>query len=113
MLYVRTRCGLRGVVTIISILNELLHLDLNEPCFNSIENWVKKGGFSIYNPLNGVTPFVLLLPLYARLSNKKKCVNFDFKQSLESVFMSDIADWKKEKLIENQVSMRTKKLKAA
>ena len=48
LLYVRTRCGFRGVVTIISILNELLHLDLKEPCFNSIENWVKKSGFSIY-----------------------------------------------------------------
>jgi len=47
------------------------------------------------------------------ISNKKKRKIFDFKQSLESVFMSDIADWKKEELIENQISMRTKKLKAA
>jgi hypothetical protein len=65
------------------------------------------------NPLHGVTPFVLLLPLYARISNKKETVNFDFKQSLESVFLSEIEDWRKEKLLENQVSMRIKKLKAA
>ena len=54
--------------------------------------------------------FVLFLPLYARLNKKS---NFDFKQSLESVFMSDIEEWKKENLFENQVFKRTKKLKIA
>jgi len=50
------------------------------------------------------------LPLYARLGKKN---SFDFKQSLESVFMSDIENWKKENLFENQVYKRTKKLKIA
>ena len=65
------------------------------------------------NSLNGVTPFIFLLPLYTRMKNKKKRISFDFKQSLESVFMSDIDNWRKEQLLENQVSKRIKKLNAA
>ena len=47
------------------------------------------------------------------MKNKKKRISFDFKQSLESVFMSDIDNWRKEQLLENQVSKRIKKLNAA
>ena len=65
------------------------------------------------NPLNGVTPFIFLLPLYTHVSNKKKRMHLDFKQRLESVFMSDIEDWGKQNLLENQVSKRIKKLNAA
>jgi len=65
------------------------------------------------NPLYGVTPFIFLLPLYTRIGTKEGCVHFDFKHSLESVFMRDIDGWKKENLFENQVYKRTKKLKSA
>ena len=100
------------------IRGEFKKIPSTDVCWNASSD-VLESFFGVFkdrkspNPLNGVTPFVLLLPLYARISNKKKREKFDFKQSLESVFMSDIAGWKKEKLIENQVSMRIKKLNAA
>jgi hypothetical protein len=65
------------------------------------------------NPLHGITSFVLFLPLYTRLGAKDNIVPFDFKSSLESVFMSDIDDWKKEKLPENLVYKRIKTLRVA
>ena len=65
------------------------------------------------NSLNGVTPFIFFLPLYTHLNNKKKRISFDFKQCLESVFMSDIDDWRKINLPENQATKRMKKLKIA
>jgi hypothetical protein len=65
------------------------------------------------NPLHGVTPFVLLLPLHARIGTKNRMIPFDFKHSLESVFMSDINDWRKNNLPENLVCKRTKTLKIA
>jgi hypothetical protein len=62
------------------------------------------------NPLHGVTPFVLLIPLHTRIGKKDSVVPFDFKHSLESVFMSDIDDWKKSQLPENMVYKRIKTL---
>ena len=48
-LYVKLRGGLRGVVTILSTLKGLLGWDFESvPNLNSIENWVKKCGYSIY-----------------------------------------------------------------
>jgi hypothetical protein len=40
------------------------------------------------NPLHGVTPFVLLLPLRTRTGAAEKAARFDFRSALESVFMS-------------------------
>ena len=66
------------------------------------------------NSLHGVTPFVLLLPLHTRIgTDDGKIVHFDFKHSLESVYLRDIDKWKKENLLENQVYKRIKKLKSA
>jgi len=65
------------------------------------------------NPLHGVTPFVLFLPLHTRIGAKDHIVHFNFKHSLESVFISDINDWRKEKLPENLVYKRIKTLNAA
>jgi hypothetical protein len=66
-----------------------------------------------HNPLHGVTPFVLLLPLHTRIGRKDRLTPFDFKRSLEAVSMSDIDTWRKENLPENQVYKRIKILKAA
>ncbi|MED9897234.1 MAG: hypothetical protein UE783_03515 [Prevotella sp.] len=41
----RTPCGLRTVVTILEIFAELLG---DIPCYNTVENWVKKLGLSVY-----------------------------------------------------------------
>lgn len=48
MIYVRTSCGLRTVVKIMEILSELLGDDINVPCHNTVENWMKKLGLSVY-----------------------------------------------------------------
>ncbi len=45
----RTPCGLRTVVTILEIFAELLGDAFGKvPCYNTVENWVKKLGLSVY-----------------------------------------------------------------
>ena len=45
----RTPCGLRTVVTILEIFAELLGDTFGKvPCYNTVENWVKKLGLSVY-----------------------------------------------------------------
>ena len=45
----RTPCGLRTVVTILEIFAELLGNTFGKvPCYNTVENWVKKLGLSVY-----------------------------------------------------------------
>jgi len=66
------------------------------------------------NSLHGVTTFIFLLPLHTRIGTKDdSMVPFDYKHSLESVFMREIRDWEKKNLFENQVSRRTKILNSA
>ena len=49
MLYTRVKCGLRQVVETLNVLNEILEGLLGPiPCYNSIENWVKKCGLHVY-----------------------------------------------------------------
>lgn len=49
LIYMRTPCGLRTVVTILEIFAELLGDTFGKvPCYNTIENWVKKLGLSVY-----------------------------------------------------------------
>ena len=48
-IYVLSECGLRKTVKIIELLNEKLGWKLDEiPCYNSIENWMKKSGYHTY-----------------------------------------------------------------
>ena len=45
-----TNCGFRKSVLLFEFLNETLGWNLSAiPCFNSVENWIKKSGYSIYN----------------------------------------------------------------
>ena len=49
LIYMRTPCGLRTVVTILEIFTELLGDAFGKvPCYNTVENWVKKLGLSVY-----------------------------------------------------------------
>ncbi len=49
MLYTRVKCGLRQVVEILNVMNETFEVLLGTiPCYNSIENWVKKCGLHVY-----------------------------------------------------------------
>lgn len=65
------------------------------------------------NPLHGMTTFSLFLPLYTRIGSEKGVASFDFKACLERTFLSEIDEWKKTNLIENQVSKRIKILQSA
>lgn len=49
LMYVRTGCGLRTVVNILGIFEEVLGDSFGKvPCYNSVANWVRKLGLSIY-----------------------------------------------------------------
>jgi hypothetical protein len=49
LLYTRVNCGLRAVVEILKVINETFdHLLGTIPCYNTIENWVKKCGLKVY-----------------------------------------------------------------
>lgn len=49
LMYVRTGCGLRTVVDILGIFEEVLGESFGKtPCYNSVANWVRKLGLSIY-----------------------------------------------------------------
>lgn len=49
MLYTRVKCGLRQVVEILNVMNDTFDGLLGTiPCYNSIENWVKKCGLHVY-----------------------------------------------------------------
>jgi hypothetical protein len=98
--------------------DEVRKLPSSKTCWNASSDIVESF-FGTYkskkspNSLYGVTSFVLFLPLQARIGKKVKITDFDFKNGLESVFMADIEQWKKENLFENQVSKRIQKLNAA
>lgn len=49
LIYVRTSCGLRTVVDILGIFEEVLGEQFGKtPCYNSVANWVRKLGLSVY-----------------------------------------------------------------
>ncbi len=63
------------------------------------------------NPLYGVTPFSLVLPLMTKIDPEKPKLNMDCKEALEGTFMTDLKKWNNEHLIENQVVKRRSVLK--
>ena len=60
-----------------------------------------------FNKLNGVTPFILFIPIYAKLRNDPNSKMYDFKSALESKRMKQLEDWKKENLTQNLAQLRT------
>ena len=64
------------------------------------------------NLLNGITSYVLVLPIMAAVGHKPKSSKLDFKKNIESVFMQDLLRWKEDKLTENLTIKRRKKLAA-
>lgn len=45
----RTGCGLRTVVKILEVFSEVLDENFGKsPCYNTVENWIKKLGLSVY-----------------------------------------------------------------
>jgi hypothetical protein len=62
------------------------------------------------NPLNGVTSYVLLLPLPAKIGTKDNSSRVDCKDSLEDVFMKNLTVWSKNNLTEKIAVKRKYKL---
>jgi hypothetical protein len=62
------------------------------------------------NQLNGITPYVLVLPLLTKMGEGYKPSPVDFKASLEGVFMKDLKTWKEDNLTENLAVKRRLKL---
>ena len=55
LIYTRTNCGLRTVVKILEIFGEVFEGKCGKvPCYNTVENWMKKLGLSVYE--NDRTP---------------------------------------------------------
>jgi len=65
------------------------------------------------NKLNGVTPYILFVPIYTRLINEKQAKRFNFKVALEDKRIGDIGNWAKKNLSPNLVQLRTEQLKKA
>ena len=83
----------------------------------NISSDIIESTFGIYkskkspNKLYGVTPFVLTIPLYARVANESVTKTIDFKERIVNVKLKDIRAWATEHLSKNWVTERTKTLK--
>jgi hypothetical protein len=62
------------------------------------------------NSLNGVTAYVLLMPLLTKTEAPEAPSQVDFKASLENVFMKDLTHWSKNNLTENLAIKRKHKM---
>jgi hypothetical protein len=62
------------------------------------------------NQLNGITPYVLVLPLLTKTGEGHKPSPVDFKFSLKNVFMKDPVTWKNDNLTENLAVKRAIKI---
>jgi hypothetical protein len=65
------------------------------------------------NKLNGVTPYILFMPIYARLAKDSQVEKFDFKATLEEKRIAEIGTWAKKNLSPNLVQLRINRLKKA
>jgi hypothetical protein len=65
------------------------------------------------NPLNGVTKYVLILPLLMAIDVESGTSNINFKKNLESVFLKDLKRWDEDNLTENLAIKRQKILRAS
>lgn len=63
------------------------------------------------NKLYGITPFVLFIPLHAKLENDSAIKTFNFKERLCNVKLKDIDAFAKEHMSINWVTVRTQQLK--
>ena len=65
------------------------------------------------NKLNGVTPYILFVPIYVQLINENQAQRFDFKAALEDKRIGEVEIWARKNLSPNLVQLRTKQLKKA
>jgi hypothetical protein len=90
---------------------------INDRQNDNISSDIIESDFGIYkskkspNKLYGITPFVLLIPLYPKLVNKSVTDTFNFKERLVNVKLKDIDTWASKNMSKNWVTERTKTLK--
>lgn len=60
------------------------------------------------NKLYGITPFVLMIPLYPKLVNRSVTDTFNFKERLVNIKLKDIDTWASKNMSTNWVTERTK-----
>lgn len=86
---------------------------------HNISSDIIESSFGIYkekkspNKLYGITPFILFIPLHAKLANESLTKTFNFKERLCYVKLKDIDDFAKKHMSNNWVTERTKTLKKA
>lgn len=84
---------------------------------HNISSDIIESNFGIYkekkspNKLYGITPFVLFIPLHAKLANESVTKTFNFKERLCDVKLKDIGAFAKEHMSTNWVAERTNALK--
>lgn len=83
----------------------------------NISSDIIESTFGIYkskkspNKLYGITPFVLTIPLYSKVSNESVTKTINFKERIVNVKLKDISTWSFEHLSKNWVTERTKTLR--
>ena len=94
---------------------ELMLIDMQQK--HNISSDIIESNFGIYkekkspNKLYGITPFILFIPLHAKLANESVAKTFNFKERLCNVKLKDIDAFAKEHMSKNWVTERTKALK--
>lgn len=86
---------------------------------HNISSDIIESSFGIYkekkspNKLYGITPFILFIPLHAKLANESLTKTFNFKERLCYVKLKDIDAFAKKHMSNNWVTERTKTFKKA
>lgn len=89
----------------------------NSTNVHHISSDIIESDFGIYktkqspNKLYGITPLVLILPLYPKSTDYSVADKQDFKERLANVKLKDVEVWAKDHLLPNSVSRRSKTLK--
>lgn len=105
------------------INDESVLLKSKDECHN-ITSDIIESTFGIYKSIQpknkhcGITPIVLALPLYGKVTDSEKRRKIDFKEKMECVRMADIKDWKDMTLLDNwqvrrMLDLKSKKRKTA
>jgi len=85
LIYVRTGCGLRTVVSILGIFEEVLGESFGKvPCYNSVANWVRKLGLSVYDDNSPVgTKYAVVIDESIMINKEKLLLTLGFNSGHE------------------------------
>lgn len=114
---IRTKllCGNSRMIQLGEAINKYLNeelkvLSIDMPINNSSD--IVESLFGTYkfrkspNKLNGVTSYILILPLRSKLCSKAGAKKFDFKAALENITIQQVDEWAKKNLTPNLMQQR-------